>query len=81
MQVQHLFHGWQPEGCDRVASVLQGGGARGAYQAGVYHYWDGGLVSNTPLQYLLDLEDRFNKLVFQVDLCCSGRRQSDGRTT
>ena len=81
MQVQHLFHGWQPEGCDRVASVLQGGGARGAYQAGVYHYWDGALVSNTPLQHLLDLEDRINTLVFQVDLGCSGGRQSEGRTT
>jgi NTE family protein len=32
------------------------------------HYWDGGLVSNTPLQHLLDLEDRINTLVFQVDL-------------
>ena len=27
---------WRPEGCDRVALVLQGGGALGAYQAGVY---------------------------------------------
>src|SRR5262245_51902796 len=29
-------HGWRPERCDRVALVLQGGGALGAYQAGVY---------------------------------------------
>jgi NTE family protein len=30
-------HGpWKPPGCDRVALVLQGGGALGAYQAGVY---------------------------------------------
>ena len=28
--------GWRPPGCDRVALVLQGGGALGAYQAGVY---------------------------------------------
>src|ERR1700712_3992055 len=28
--------GWRPEGCGRVALVLQGGGALGAYQAGVY---------------------------------------------
>jgi len=28
--------GWRPEGCERVAMVLQGGGALGAYQAGVY---------------------------------------------
>jgi NTE family protein len=27
---------WRPEGCDSVALVLQGGGALGAYQAGVY---------------------------------------------
>ncbi|HET7883901.1 MAG TPA: patatin-like phospholipase family protein, partial [Acetobacteraceae bacterium] len=27
---------WRPQGCDRVALVLQGGGALGAYQAGVY---------------------------------------------
>lgn len=27
---------WRPEGCDRVALVLQGGGALGAYQGGVY---------------------------------------------
>ena len=26
----------RPEGCDRIAMVLQGGGALGAYQAGVY---------------------------------------------
>ncbi len=27
---------WRPERCDRIALVLQGGGALGAYQAGVY---------------------------------------------
>jgi NTE family protein len=27
---------WRPENCDRIALVLQGGGALGAYQAGVY---------------------------------------------
>jgi len=31
-------------------------------------YWDGGIVSNTPLQYLLELEDGLSSLVFQVDL-------------
>jgi len=35
---------------------------------GSEHYWDGGIVSNTPLQYLLDHEDGLNALVFQVDL-------------
>jgi len=32
------------------------------------HYWDGGIVSNTPLQHLLDQEPSENSLVFQVDL-------------
>ena len=32
------------------------------------HYWDGGLVSNTPLQYVLDEVPRPEMLVFQVDL-------------
>jgi len=27
---------WRPERCQRIALVLQGGGALGAYQAGVY---------------------------------------------
>lgn len=32
------------------------------------HYWDGGLVSNTPLQYVLDYFPRRSRLTFQVDL-------------
>jgi len=32
------------------------------------HYWDGGLVSNTPLQYVLDYYPRRSRLSFQVDL-------------
>lgn len=31
-------------------------------------YWDGGLVSNTPVQYVLDDQPRISTLVFQVDL-------------
>ncbi len=31
-------------------------------------YWDGGLVSNTPLQYVLDSTPRVSRLSFQVDL-------------
>ena len=31
-------------------------------------YWDGGLVSNTPLQYVLDDMPRQSRLAFQVDL-------------
>jgi NTE family protein len=30
------FQGWRPDGCERVALIFQGGGALGAYQAGVY---------------------------------------------
>jgi NTE family protein len=32
------------------------------------HYWDGGLVSNTPLQYVLDYYPRQSRLTFQVDV-------------
>ncbi|GLR68110.1 membrane protein [Acidocella aquatica] len=35
---------------------------------GKHYYWDGGLVSNTPLQHLLDNCGSMNLLVFQVDL-------------
>jgi NTE family protein len=35
---------------------------------GTDHYWDGGIVSNTPLQHLLDHDDHLNTLIFQVDL-------------
>ena len=31
-------------------------------------YWDGGIVSNTPLQYVLDEPGKSPRLVFQVDL-------------
>jgi len=31
-------------------------------------YWDGGLVSNTPLQWVVDSEPRRDTLAFQVDL-------------
>ncbi|WP_420607769.1 DUF3734 domain-containing protein [Novosphingopyxis sp.] len=32
------------------------------------HYWDGGLVSNTPLGYILDTQGSEDILIFQVDL-------------
>jgi NTE family protein len=32
------------------------------------HCWDGGLISNTPLQYVLDYLPRRSRLSFQVDL-------------
>lgn len=37
-------------------------------QIGTDYYWDGGLVSNTPLQHLLENTGNDNMLVFQVDL-------------
>jgi NTE family protein len=32
------------------------------------HYWDGGIVSNTPLQWVLDGHPRKDTLAFQIDL-------------
>jgi len=32
------------------------------------YYWDGGVVSNTPLQWVLDAEPRQDTLAFQIDL-------------
>ncbi len=32
------------------------------------HYWDGGIASNTPLDYVLDQETKQDLLIFQVDL-------------
>jgi NTE family protein len=37
-------------------------------RVGTDYFWDGGLVSNTPLQHLLAQDDGLNSLVFQVDL-------------
>jgi NTE family protein len=32
------------------------------------HYWDGGMVSNTPLQWIVDSHRQLDTLAFQVDL-------------
>jgi NTE family protein len=32
------------------------------------HFWDGGIATNTPLDYVLDAENRRDLLIFQVDL-------------
>jgi NTE family protein len=32
------------------------------------HYWDGGLFSNTPLQYVVDYSPRRSRVIFQVDV-------------
>src|SRR3569833_495692 len=37
-------------------------------QIGTDYFWDGGIVSNTPLAHLLAQPDNINSLVFQVDL-------------
>ena len=39
-----------------------------AIQIGTDFYWDGGLVSNTPLQHVLDTASGHHMLIFQVDL-------------
>jgi NTE family protein len=42
------------------------------------YYWDGGLVSNTPLQYVLESIPRRSRLTFQVDLFhARGRQPTD----
>jgi NTE family protein len=42
--------------------------AAGAAARPVHHYWDGGLVSNTPLTTVLEDEPRRDTLAFQVDV-------------
>ncbi len=42
------------------------------------YYWDGGLISNTPLQWVFDSDTRSDTLAFQVDLwSASGELPSD----
>jgi len=44
-------------------------------------YWDGGLVSNTPMQYVLELQDRRSDMcVFQVDLFSARGRMPQALT-
>ena len=38
-------------------------------------YWDGGLFSNTPLQYMVDYYPRRSRLIFQVDVFPARGRQ------
>ena len=35
------------------------------------YYWDGGVVSNTPLQWVVDSRPRKDTLAFQIDLWCA----------
>ena len=39
-----------------------------AVKIGDEYYWDGGLISNTPLQWVLETQPREDTLAFQVDL-------------
>jgi predicted acylesterase/phospholipase RssA len=55
----------------RPEHVLASGALPPAFPAVVVdgeHYWDGGLVSNTPLEYVLESVPRRDTLVLQVDL-------------
>jgi len=55
----------------RVEHVMASGALPPAFPAVAIdgsHYWDGGLVSNTPLEYLLEASPRLDTLVLQVDL-------------
>ncbi|MDA8050018.1 MAG: patatin-like phospholipase family protein [Rhodospirillales bacterium] len=40
-------------------------------EVGTDYYWDGGIVSNTPLQHVFECAGSMNLLVFQVDLFSS----------
>jgi NTE family protein len=44
------------------------------------YYWDGGLVSNTPLQWVVDATPRRDMLAFQVDLWSSRGELPDDLT-
>jgi NTE family protein len=55
----------------RAEHILASGALPPAFpmvQIGTDYFWDGGIVSNTPLAHLLAQDDDLNSLVFQVDL-------------
>ncbi len=55
----------------RVEHILASGALPPAFPAVEIDgepYWDGGIVSNTPLEYILDCRPHADTLVFQVDL-------------
>ncbi|MDR7191316.1 patatin-like phospholipase family protein [Luteimonas terrae] len=55
----------------RVEHILASGALPPAFPAVEIDgepYWDGGIVSNTPLEYILDCHPHEDTLVFQVDL-------------
>ncbi|MCQ8241759.1 patatin-like phospholipase family protein [Rhizosaccharibacter radicis] len=57
-----------PITCDHILASAALPPAMPMVRIGDNHYWDGGMVSNTPLQHLLDHAGENNMLVFQVDL-------------
>jgi NTE family protein len=55
----------------RIEHIMASGALPPAFpmvQIGTDYFWDGGIVSNTPLAHLLAQDDDINSLVFQVDL-------------
>jgi NTE family protein len=48
-----------------------------AIKIGEDYFWDGGIASNTPLDYVLDCERREDLLIFQVDLFSARGRLPD----
>jgi NTE family protein len=55
----------------RAEHIMASGALPPAFPAVVIdgdHYWDGGTVSNTPLDYVLESEPRRDSLLLQVDL-------------
>jgi NTE family protein len=57
--------------CIRVEHVIASGSLPPGFAVTAVdgqYYWDGGLISNTPLQWVLDGEPRLDTLAFQIDL-------------
>jgi NTE family protein len=72
IRAEHVMaSGALPPGFPAIAiedpAPLEPGRGSGAARA-VNYYWDGGLVSNTPLSQVLDDQPRHDTLAFQVDL-------------
>jgi NTE family protein len=65
------FESPNPDHKIRAEHILASGSLPPGFPAtkvGDKYYWDGGLVSNTSLQWVLDSRPRLDRLVFQVDL-------------
>ena len=65
----HYFDSWREP--IRAEHIMASGALPPAFPAievNGHHYWDGGLVSNTPLERVWQDQPRRDSLVFQVDL-------------